>query len=165
MNLLLLSDSHGRADLVREAISRQRELDALLFLGDGLRDLPHELAIPYYAVRGNCDTFTFFDLDPAPDERVEIFGGRRILMMHGHTRAVKAGCMRAVAAGLEVNADVVCFGHTHEPYEAYLPAGEMAFGNVLERPLYLFNPGSLREGSFGTVVLRPEGILLAHGRI
>lgn len=165
MNLLVLSDSHGRGDLVREVIARQTDLSALLFLGDGLRDLPDDLPVPLRAVRGNCDVFSMFDLDPVPDERVEIFAGQRILMLHGHTRGVKSGQMRAVGAGLEAEAEIVCFGHTHEPLERRIPAGEVLFGRTLARPLYLFNPGSLREGSFGVIVLRPEGILLSHGTI
>ena len=40
MEYLVLSDSHGRADLVDRAIELQlRKPDAVLFLGDGLRDL------------------------------------------------------------------------------------------------------------------------------
>ena len=165
MNLLVLSDSHGRADLVREALLRQRNPDALLFLGDGLRDLPDDLPCPIFSVRGNCDSFTFFDPDPAPEERLELLGGIRILLLHGHTRAVKGGFVRAIGAGLEADADIVCFGHTHEPTEYRLCAGEEFFGKTLTRPLLLFNPGSLREGSFGTLTIRPEGILPAHGQI
>ncbi len=165
MNLLVLSDSHGRADSVREVILRQRGLDALLFLGDGLRDLPNDSPCPTYTVRGNCDSFTFFDPDPAPEERTLLLGGRRILLMHGHTRAVKGGLVRAIGAGLEADADIVCFGHTHEPIEYRVAAGEVLFGKTLTRPLLLFNPGSLREGSFGTITIRPEGILPAHGQI
>ena len=165
MNLLVLSDSHGRADSVREAILRQRGLDAILFLGDGLRDLPDDAPCPIYAVRGNCDTFTLFDLTPAPEERLECVGGRRILLLHGHTRAVKGGLVRAIAAGIEADADIVCFGHTHEPTEYRIEAGEVLFGKALARPLLLFNPGALRDGSFGTLTLRPEGILPAHGQI
>ena len=165
MNLLILSDSHGRADLLREVILRQRGLDALLFLGDGLRDLPDGLPCPTYAVRGNCDSFTFFDPNPVPEERLETLGGKRILLLHGHTRAVKGGLVRAIGAGLEADADIVCFGHTHEPIEHRLHAGEEFFGKTPARPLLLFNPGSLREGSFGTITVRPEGILPAHGQI
>ena len=44
MEYLVLSDSHGRADLVDRAMAVQiRTPDAVLFLGDGLRDTldPH----------------------------------------------------------------------------------------------------------------------------
>ena len=45
--LLVLSDSHGgRAAIERVLMKREQKLDALIFLGDGLRDL--ELALTLY---------------------------------------------------------------------------------------------------------------------
>lgn len=165
MTLLVLSDSHGRADRVRHLIETHTDAAALLFLGDGIRDLPADCPIPVRAVRGNCDIYTFFDGDPAPDERTEAFGQIRITLLHGHTRGAKWGCGRLAALGAETNADLVCFGHTHEPLEQYIPAGEILLGRPLPRPLYLFNPGSLNSGSFGLVTLTSSGILLSHGRL
>ena len=55
MNILIISDSHGRGEYVEEAIRRVRP-DAILFAGDGLRDFSHmKLPCPLYAVKGNCD--------------------------------------------------------------------------------------------------------------
>ena len=58
--LLILSDSHGGSDAIARILKAEREnIDALIFLGDGLRDL--ELALTKYprlrtyAVAGNCD--------------------------------------------------------------------------------------------------------------
>ncbi len=165
MTLLVLSDSHGRADLVREIIEMHRDAAAVFFLGDGLRDLPQTSDCPIVRVRGNCDVFTLFDLNPAPEECTEIFGGKRILAMHGHTRSVKSGVMSAAAAGLEAGADIVCFGHTHQQFSYYIPAGEQMFGRTLEKPLYLFNPGSVNSREFGLITIRENGILLSHGRL
>ena len=56
MTYLILSDSHGRPDLVQEAIDRTKP-DGILFCGDGLRDLTYaELpalaeGCPLWAVR------------------------------------------------------------------------------------------------------------------
>lgn len=165
MKLLVLSDSHGRSGQVRAAMALHPDAGAVLFLGDGLRDLPDASPCPIYAVRGNCDAFTMFDLMPAPDERVEVFGGYRVLALHGHTRGAKAGTVRLIGAALEQGADLVCFGHTHEPFEQYIPAGETRFGAPLEKPLWLFNPGSINAGSFGLIELRPGGVLLSHGQL
>lgn len=162
MKLLILSDSHGRRDLVRRAAELHADAAALLFLGDGLRDLPEDLPMPVYAVRGNCDVF--FDATDTPAERLELFSGYRLFAMHGHTREVKFSMTRAIAAAFEAKADLLCYGHTHVPVESYIPAGEFTmFGQPNERPLYLFNPGALRMGSFGLAELRREGILLSHG--
>ena len=58
--LLVLSDSHGgRAAIERILMKESKNIDALIFLGDGLRDL--ELALTLYprlraySVAGNCD--------------------------------------------------------------------------------------------------------------
>ena len=162
MKLLILSDSHGRGDLVRRAAELHADANALLFLGDGLRDLPEDLPMPVYAVRGNCDTF--FDAADTPAERLEIFSGYRLLALHGHTREVKFTMTRALAAAMESRADLLCFGHTHEQVDRCIPAGDLQmFGQTNPRPLYVFNPGSLRNGCFGVAELRQGGILLSHG--
>ena len=48
-------------------------------------------------------------------ERLTELGGVRILMMHGHTRHVKSGPMAAMYAARECGADILLFGHTHQP--------------------------------------------------
>ena len=57
--LLVLSDSHGgRAAIERVLLKENANIDALVFLGDGLRDLEQALT-PYPRLRayvaGNCD--------------------------------------------------------------------------------------------------------------
>lgn len=165
MKLLVLSDSHGQSGKIRAAMALHPDAGAVLFLGDGLRDLPAETASPIYAVRGNCDAFTLFDFTSAPEERLETLDGYRVLALHGHTRGAKAGTVRLIGAALEQNADLICFGHTHEPFEQYIPVGEPWFGTPLAKSLWLFNPGALCAGSFGVVELRPEGVLLSHGQL
>ena len=58
--LLVLSDSHGARDAIKRILNKeQNNVDAVIFLGDGLRDL--ELALTLcpklraYSVAGNCD--------------------------------------------------------------------------------------------------------------
>ena len=82
MNILLLSDSHGHPDRIREAAERTRP-DCILFAGDGLRDLAgaHTAPdVPVYAVRGNCDA----QWDPLtaqyPEEQILVLDGVRILL-------------------------------------------------------------------------------------
>lgn len=165
MKLLVLSDSHGRADYVRALLEMHADAAGLIFCGDGLRDLPDDPGMPVYAVRGNCDVFTMFDLDPSPEEQTACIGGCRIAVLHGHTRRAKAGYGRLMGLGIERDADIVCFGHTHEQVEHCVPAGEVLFGRTLERPLYLFNPGALNVGRFGLITLQNGQILLSHGRL
>ena len=63
MELLVISDAHGNRAAICEALRRQvRPPDALLFLGDGLRDLPDlpDGRTALYAVAGNCDGYLPF---------------------------------------------------------------------------------------------------------
>ena len=58
MRLLVLSDSHGRKNLLLEAVELHPEADAVIFLGDGERDIEFlkELhpEIKLYAVCGTA---------------------------------------------------------------------------------------------------------------
>ncbi len=169
MNIAVVSDSHGYvrnlSELFRlqEALPRSERPEVLLHLGDGLRDLdradiPPEVTV--LSVRGNCDGFDSFD---TLFERMPSFGGYKMLMMHGHNVFVKSGISRAVAYAVERNADILLFGHTHKPLAQTFAAGETVGGKVLAKPLYVFNPGSLMEKSFGILGLSEKGILMSHG--
>ncbi len=172
MTLLILSDSHGRPDRIREAIDRTRP-DGILFAGDGLRDLASASVegSPLWAVRGNCDWITTpviwggSPLAPQEEELITV-EGVRILLMHGHTYRVKGGLGAAIARAVHQHADILVFGHTHIPLELHLSPhtpGEYA----VQKPLTVFNPGSLgdRDGSFGTLTVRGGVPLLGHGSL
>lgn len=169
MTLLVLSDSHGRADRLAEALQRHPRAEAL-FLGDGLRDLdalPFEEASRIVCVRGNCDTLSAL-YGEIPTERLLRFGDHTVWMLHGHTHDVKSGVERAVRAAAARGVDLLLYGHTHTAKERYLPSGTRVGETVLERPMYLLNPGSLgaphgARPSYGLADLTPQGILLSHG--
>ena len=167
MEALIFSDSHGHAERIEEVLLRQvRRPDAIFFAGDGLRDLDRaDLdGQTVRAVLGNCD---WFSSDPNVNtECVCTFGGVTVLLTHGHLYNVKHGCGALLAHAARIGADVVIFGHTHVPHLETFPKGSEIGGVVLERPLYLFNPGSLgADGSFGTLTVQGGQILLAHGRL
>lgn len=171
MNILVFSDSHGRGSNMVEAFGRQiKRPDAIVFLGDGLRDLSYcEFGyIPIFAVTGNCDVYNFYGKGVAYDEIVMSLGGKRVMMTHGDAYAVKLGLSRLIKAAVEKDADVVLFGHTHQPCEIYLPEGECEYGIDLKKPLYLLNPGSIGgyDRSFGAVEIRHSGdVVLSHGEL
>ena len=172
MTLLVISDSHGRPDLIEEAIRRVRP-DGILFAGDGLRDLSRvEIPCPLWAVAGNCDWLTTplvingGVFEPQNEELITV-EGVRILLMHGHKYGVKGGLGQAVAHAKQKDADVLIFGHTHTPLELHLrPDSERADFSVT-KPLTLFNPGSLgdRHASFGTVTVRNGQLVCGHGEL
>ena len=170
MTLLVLSDSHGRPDLIEEAIRRVRP-DGILFAGDGLRDLTRvEIPCPLWAVSGNCDWLSApliingSAFEPQTEELVTV-EGIRILLTHGHKYGVKSGPTAAAYRALELGADILVYGHTHVPVEYRLPPAEG--GSEERKPLILFNPGSIgdRDGSFGTITIRGGVILCGHGTL
>ena len=166
MDILVVSDTHGRSDRLLEAVARTHAT-TLLFLGDGVRDL---LALPgdidVTAVRGNCD---FFGAE-LPEVRVLEIGAYRLFLTHGHRHFVKSTLDVAIKAAIAADADVLLFGHTHEPLERTLPAGTAVGDVTLEKPLLIFNPGSLGHPNgtaptFGTLTVRNNGLLAAHGKL
>lgn len=171
MNILVLSDSHGRMANIKEAFARQvKRPDAVVFLGDGLRDLSYcDIGgIPLFAVNGNCDVYDLFGTLSPSDEIVMTLGGKRFLMVHGHAYGVKNGLGRLIAHAVEKDVDVALFGHTHVPLEKYLPEGESEYGILLKKPLYLLNPGSIGgfSPSFGCVTVNERGgVILSHGTL
>ena len=87
--LLVLSDSHGgRAAIERVLLKENANIDALVFLGDGLRDLEQALT-PYprlraYSVAGNCD---YGALEPM--DGLAAFDQTIVFYTHGHMYGVK----------------------------------------------------------------------------
>lgn len=167
MDILVFSDSHGRAAKISEAIDRQiKKPDAIIFLGDGLRDISNADVgdIPVYSVSGNCDTLM---ITYAPDERCLILGEKRIFFTHGHHYGVKSTLTPLLSEAVARKADVVLYGHTHEGYEREL-GDDNEYGFKLEKPLYIMNPGSIGSYPyiFGTITIDKSGkVILSHGTL
>ena len=144
MKILVFSDSHGRLDLMLDAMEQERPR-RVFFLGDNYRD-GEDLAaaypdIPVDMVVGNCD------FCPGPDELLVEVEGVRFLLTHGHRYHAKFGTKKLAEAGKEKGAAMVCFGHTHEAL------------NMPERGVWLFNPGTA-----GGVHNRPGyGVIVVDG--
>ena len=157
MNVLIVSDTHGYTERIEELVSRllKNPPDAVFFLGDGMRDTARleGLSRNFYSVPGNCD-WGFAE----PQEKLVLFGGKRILMLHGHTRGVKYGTERVEYLASELKADAVIYGHTHEREDR------------VSNGIHIFNPGSLglpNRGapSFGTLTVKDGIILFSHGEL
>lgn len=111
MTFFVFSDSHGSlSEMI--ALLTEKTPDGIIHLGDVSKDaediasiFPH---IPLYRVPGNCCGFS--SVPPIQELEVE---GVRILFSHGHLWSVKQKLDIAVAAGIQANADVVLYGHTH----------------------------------------------------
>lgn len=147
MRILVLSDSHGCVEPMEQCVERVQP-QVILHLGDCVRDAQRleerYPQIPLLGVPGNSD---YGGLDQP--ERLTELGGVRILMMHGHTRRVKSGPMAAIYAARECGADILLFGHTHQP--------------VVDRSgdFWVMNPGCI-----GPSVRRTYGVItLEDGKV
>ncbi len=174
MKLVVFSDVHGRRHRVEELLALHANADAVLFLGDGIRDLPdslHHGGWSFAGVRGNCDLlwgessdFSFFH------EILLNFDSYTVMMMHGHMHNVKSGTDAAILYAAQRGADVLLYGHTHIPEERYLPEGTIIGAVTLSKPMWVMNPGSLGaprfgDPSYGLIQIQRGQLLLSHGTL
>ena len=167
VKIVIFSDSHGSYDEM-ETVLKKENPDMVFFLGDGERDIEYLQYIyedlKVLAVRGNCDLFS--DLPAFLDCSVQ---GVRIFATHGHLYEVKHD--RTLSAlkreAKKCNADVILFGHTHIPFNQYIPEGTyLDYIGETDRPLLVFNPGSIGMGhnySFGLLSFSGGAVLASHG--
>ena len=84
MKLLVFSDSHGMPLYMRETLEKHRDVDAVIFLGDGQNDFQMMRAlfpnIAFYSVRGNCD----LGCADMPVREILDLDGAKIFCTHGH---------------------------------------------------------------------------------
>ncbi len=158
MKILVMSDSHGKADRVREAIADAGSYDMMIHLGDSQAD---EQLIRNMAkkdcrmVEGNCDFFT--DL---PSVLYIQLGPHRAMLTHGHHHYISAMGIELLVEDARANGcDIVMFGHTHKPMEKS------------SRGVLVLNPGSIsfprqadRKPSYMLVTLENSGEISVETR-
>jgi putative phosphoesterase len=177
-DILILSDTHGNISSLEYVMKKIAPgFDLAVFLGDGVDDFFQNgrciCPIPFYCVRGNCDTrLSLFGNTVegygAVEETLTLnIRSHKIFMCHGHTLGVKGGLVRLAMAAAEKGADIALFGHTHECLEKRCGEGLFLADG---KDLTLFNPGSLKgsyfsPSTFGTLSVSDEGVLFGHGRV
>ncbi len=143
MKILVFSDSHGRRDRIRSAITehlRYGPIERVFFLGDGIRDLLEVATefqqIPFDCVTGNCDggALTPHERALIPEQKVVCAGGFTFLLMHGHRYDVKSEYQYAADHAIGEKADVLLFGHTHR-------AEDVTIDGSLRGHVRMINPG------------------------
>ncbi|MBO0960165.1 metallophosphoesterase [Neobacillus sp. MM2021_6] len=126
--VLVVSDSHG---LTKELeVLRERhlnEVDLMIHCGDS-ELMPDDKALSgYLTVMGNCDFGGGYPLDTTSE-----VAGKKFFITHGHRYSVKSTLMNVKYKASEVNANIVCFGHSH-----------ILGAELIDGVLFL-NPGSIR---------------------
>ena len=149
MRVLVVSDTHGDERSFARAIESQQDAKIVFFLGDGIRDAKNlserHPDREFYIVRGNCD-FGLWAL--YPETGIKTVENRKVFYTHGHRYHVKSGIDSIISAATARGADILLFGHTHQPFCEYRDG------------LYVFNPGSLgRGGSYGYIDITASGIV------
>jgi putative phosphoesterase len=148
LRILVVSDTHRDRYALRHALLAQPSAEVIIHLGDGEEEANEmKLNFPekmFLQVRGNCDWGSTL-----PAEGIVQLEGKRIFYTHGYTYNVKFGLYEAVSAARAKKADVLLFGHTHNPINEYRDG------------LYIMNPGSLNgsNGTYGTLDITPAGIV------
>ncbi|EJO5347714.1 metallophosphoesterase [Clostridium botulinum] len=128
MKIGVISDTHRYIGEGTSLINVLGDVDLMIHLGDNVEDV-NILSSIYSGriinVRGNCDFSK-----KVPSELVENIGGKRFFLTHGHEYNVKYDLSRLRYRALEVNADIVLFGHTHISQIEYIDG------------VWFINPGS-----------------------
>ncbi len=110
MKILTFSDSHHDISGIQYPIQSE-EPDIVLHLGDNSDDaLRLEKMFPditFHIVKGNCD---FTNIESEKNITIE---NKMFYLTHGHKYSVKSTYDRIIKKGIEKEADVILFGHTH----------------------------------------------------
>ena len=145
MKLVVVSDSHGKADILEEIVLKHPDAAAYLHCGD--IDAPQEYYPEYTIVRGNNDLFYDY-----PDYRILEVGKHRIYMAHSHSFSYLHRLEQMAKTARENRCDIFCYGHTHVAKDETIDG------------VRLINPGSLwrsRDGrapSYAILTLNEENV-------
>ncbi|MEG1895691.1 MAG: YfcE family phosphodiesterase [Oscillospiraceae bacterium] len=130
MRYLIISDIHGNRKGLNEVLEKEKDIDKVIFLGDGLSDIiqikKEFPRLQFDVVRGNCDVSNSI----APMQIINI-GGYTVLLCHGDGFDVKMSLLALRRTAISLNATIALYGHTHKQYYEYLDG------------LYIFCPGSV----------------------
>ena len=135
--ILVISDSHGEKEYVDFLIGKG-VYDFVIFAGDGVRDFDAEVfMLPNFKiVKGNCDYFSDY-----PELELFEIMNKLFFVTHGHIFNVKKTMIPISEQAIDVGANVIVFGHTHEQF----------YDKVQD--MYYINPGSLRYGDYAEIVM------------
>lgn len=155
--ILVVADSHGAGHTLCRIAGQEGDADAMIFLGDGLRDLEFMQALYpdlwVYSVRGNCDYSAY-----EPAEGLVSFEGVLFFYTHGNAYSVEYTLHDLAETARARGADVALFGHTH------IALCEEVGG------VTLFNPGSLLrprrgEASYGVITVEDGKASFEHRKV
>lgn len=113
MKILIVSDTHGRLNNLKQALKRTEPVDYLIHCGDICGDEKAILTMadcPTVAVAGNCDRGSLLKTS-----QVAEIDGIRAFISHGHAYHVSYGLSELSHAAGERHCSLAFYGHTHLP--------------------------------------------------
>ncbi|GAB4220749.1 MAG: metallophosphoesterase [Spirochaetota bacterium] len=138
MKILVLSDSHGNIQKIKNIIESEKSFDYLIHCGDGINDLIHVVipdGVAVITVCGNIDRARGINGKTA---LVEHINGYRFFITHGDLFGAHHDITGVWSEAKRLGCDIACFGHTHRAMN----------DNV--NP-YMFNPGAAQSGMYGII--------------
>ena len=142
MKLLVMSDTHGDAEVIKQVKGYHKDADKMIHCGDSELPYDHPAMQDLERVKGNCDHDRNY-----LEEIIFKVGDERVYVTHGHLYDVKQSPMKLVYRAKELGANIVCFGHSHVLGAEYID------------DIFFVNPGSLKkprrikEKSFVTITI------------
>ncbi len=119
MKILIISDSHNNSlDNINF-----KSYDYIIHCGDYGKSLNTIIKNNIIFVKGNCDNF-------GNNESIIYINDKKIYINHGNDYNVKYSYERLIYRALELNANIVLFGHTHKQIVFY------------EENILFINPGN-----------------------
>lgn len=129
MRILVISDSHGKNDDVKQVLEQVGDIDMFIHLGDV------ERGPEYIRQLAKCETHMIAgnnDYDIAlPDTDSFMIADKKVFIAHGHQFYVGYGVEKLRQYALDNGYDIAMYGHTHVPF---LDIGD---------DVTILNPGSI----------------------
>ncbi|MBP0976231.1 MAG: YfcE family phosphodiesterase, partial [Oscillospiraceae bacterium] len=158
MQILVISDTHGRYDILRKVLSEHRDAAFVIHCGDGEYETERliaehpELKQWILQVRGNCDHDRAIPLV----REIELPYGHKAVAVHGHTMMHGDLQQNLVDLAKECGADIVLFGHLHVRIDRNVEGIRLFSPGSAAQPRDQFPPG------FGLLDVMEGGILTSH---
>lgn len=143
MKLLIMSDTHGDAEVIREVRDYHTDVETIIHCGDSELPYDHPYLDGVYKVRGNCDRDERY-----PTEQIIQINDTKIFVTHGHLFNVKSSVLSLTYRAEELGAMICCFGHSH------LLGAELIEGILFINPGSLLKPRGRKEKTYVVVEIK-----------
>jgi uncharacterized protein len=148
--VLVLSDSHGlTSELLHIKEKHKDEVNLFLHCGDSELPANDPALDGFIVVRGNCD----YD-EELPEDSVQMVKNKKIMITHGHLYHVKSSLTSLSYRAQELEAEIVCFGHSH------ILGAEMLNGILFLNPGSICLPRQRKEKTYCILEVIDDKIIL-----